>query len=188
DAIQLLRGLPAVTISPDDEINLLGSGNVSIYIDGRPYQGNARQYLRTLHGSDVERIEIITNPSAQYSAEGTGGIINFVLRHKQGEGTSGTASAQLSSIGRGNADATVKTKHGKWTYEFEAHGFAGSNGRSTYHKLRSVEATPGGTATVNTEDGSRRLPQVGGTAGAKVTYELDARTSMSAKILAGGGW
>src|SRR3982751_5612821 len=70
DAIQLLRGLPAVTISPDDEINLLGSGNVSIYVDGRPYQGNATQYLRTLHGSDIERIEIITNPSAQYSAQG----------------------------------------------------------------------------------------------------------------------
>src|SRR5947209_11597615 len=120
DAIQLLRGLPAVTISPDDEINLLGSGNVSIYIDGRPYQGNARQYLRTLHGSDVERIEIITNPSAQYSAQGTGGIINFVLRKKQGDGVSGTASAQLSSSGRGDVDSLVKTKHGKWTYELAA--------------------------------------------------------------------
>src|SRR5436305_12097267 len=141
DAIQLVRGLPAVTISPDDDINLLGSGNVTIFVDGRKYAGDPKQYLRTLHGSDIERIEIITNPSAQYSAEGTGGIINFVLRHKSGEGTSGTASAQLSSLGRGDADATVKTKHGKWTYEFEAHGSAGSNGRSTYHKLRSVEAT-----------------------------------------------
>src|SRR5438552_7906305 len=187
-SLQLLRGLPAVTVTPDDQIQLLGSGNVAIWIDGRPYQGNATQYLRTLHGSDIERIEVITNPSAQYSAEGAGGIINFVLRHKQGEGTSETASAQLSSLGRGDADATAKTKHGKWTYEFEAHGSAGSNGRSTYHKLRSVEATPGGAATVNTEDGSRRLPQAGGSAGAKITYELDARTSVSAKILAGGGW
>src|SRR5438552_8027197 len=189
DSIQLLRGLPAVTVTPDDQINLLGSGNVTIQIDGRTMTDpNTIQHLRTLHGSDIERIEVITNPSAQYSAEGTGGIINFVLRHKQGEGTSETASAQLSSLGRGDADATAKTKHGKWTYEFEAHGSAGSNGRSTYHKLRSVEATPGGAATVNTEDGSRRLPQAGGSAGAKITYELDARTSVSAKILAGGGW
>src|SRR6266700_233072 len=118
DAIQLIRGVPAVTVAPDDSINLLGSGNVTIFVDGRKYLGDAKQYLRTLHGSDIERIEIITNPSAQYSAEGTGGIINFVLRHKQGEGVSGTASAELSSIGHGNADATVKTKRGKWTYEF----------------------------------------------------------------------
>src|SRR5438445_7105649 len=63
DAIQLIRGLPAVTVSPDDSINLLGSGNVTIFVDGRKYLGNAKQYLRTLHGSDIERIEIITNPS-----------------------------------------------------------------------------------------------------------------------------
>ena len=66
DSLQLLRGLPAVTVTPDDQIQLLGSGNVAIWIDGRPYQGNATQYLRTLRGSDIERIEIITNPSAQY--------------------------------------------------------------------------------------------------------------------------
>src|SRR5437763_11736775 len=130
NAIQLLRGLPAVTISPDDEINLLGSGNVSIYIDGRPYQGNARQYLRTLHGSDVERIEIITNPSAQYSAHGTGGIINFVLRKKQGDGVSGNASAELSTPVHGYVDAIVKTKHGKWTYELHAGGRIGTSTRS----------------------------------------------------------
>src|SRR3954453_5249214 len=70
DSLQLLRGLPAVTITPDDQIQLLGSPSVAIWIDGRPYLGNAIQYLRTLHGSDIERIEIITNPSAQYSAEG----------------------------------------------------------------------------------------------------------------------
>src|SRR5438477_7856238 len=70
DAVQLLRGLPAVTITPDDDIMLLGAGDAKIFIDGRPYSGNSRQYLRTLHGSDIERIEIITNPSAQYSAEG----------------------------------------------------------------------------------------------------------------------
>src|SRR4051794_27771359 len=72
DAVQLLRGLPAVTITPDDGIMLLGSSSVKIFVDGRPYQGDPTQYLRTLHGSDIERIEIITNPSAQYSAEGTG--------------------------------------------------------------------------------------------------------------------
>src|SRR5258708_3976866 len=122
DAVQLLRGLPAVTITPDDQILLLGSGNARIFIDGRPYSGDSRQYLRTLHGSDIERIEVITNPSAQYSAEGTAGIINFVLRHKQGEGTSGTAIAESSSRGGGYVDATVKTKHGKWTYELHTGG------------------------------------------------------------------
>src|SRR5205823_4625580 len=144
DAIQLLRGLPAVTISPDEDISLLGSGNVTIFVDGRKYLGDPKQYLRTLHGGDIERIEIISNPSAQYSAEGTAGIINFVIRRKQREGTSGTAIAELSSFGGGYADAMLKTKHGKWSYELHWGGRAGTGWRSTYHKLRSTEEAPGG--------------------------------------------
>jgi outer membrane receptor protein involved in Fe transport len=106
DSVQLLRGLPAVTITPDDTIMLLGAPNVTIQIDGRPVSNpDTIAYLRTLHGSDIERIEIITNPSAQYSALGTGGIINFVLRKKQDEGVSGNASSEITSLGHANFDS-----------------------------------------------------------------------------------
>src|SRR5947209_19328649 len=54
DTIQLLRGLPAVTIGPDDQINLLGAPNVKILIDGH----ETRTDLHTLHGTDLDRIEI----------------------------------------------------------------------------------------------------------------------------------
>ena len=184
DSVQLLRGLPAITITPDDQILLLGSGNAKIFVDGRPLSDpDAIAYLRTLHGSDLERIEVITNPSAQYSGEGAGGIINFVLRKKQGEGVSGNASAELSGLGHGYVDATAKTKRGKWTYEFHAGGRLGTSARSTYHKRRSIEAVPGGAATVNTEDGGGPTRGAEGEGSAKVSYDLDLRTSVSAKIL-----
>ncbi|HEY4071023.1 MAG TPA: outer membrane beta-barrel protein [Sphingomicrobium sp.] len=185
DGIQLIRGLPAVTVTPDDQIMLLGSPSVKILVDGRRYLGDPIQYLRTLHGSDIERIEVITNPSAQYSAEGTGGIINFVLRKKQGEGVSGSATAEMTSLGYGRADATVKIKKGKWTYELEGHGTVGLNSRSTYHKLRSTEEMPGGAPTINTEDGSRRSHDRAGSISAKATYEFDPKTSISARLWGG---
>lgn len=184
DAIQLLRGLPAVTVSSEEDINLLGSGNVTIFIDGRPYQGDSKSYLRSLHGSDIERIEIITNPSAQYSAEGTGGIINFVLRKKQREGASGAVTSEISSLAHGYFDATLKTKHGKWTYEFHLGGRAGTSSRTTYHKLRSTEDVPGGPATVNTEDGGGPYQGAELEASAMASYELSPRSSVSAKVLA----
>jgi outer membrane receptor for ferrienterochelin and colicin len=183
DAIQLLRGLPAVTISPEEDISLLGSGNVRIFVDGRPYLADAKAFLRTLHGGDVERIEIITNPSAQYSAEGTAGIINFVLRRNQSEGVSGTGIAEVSSLGRGYFDATVKTKRGKWTYEFHTGGRTGTSGRSSYHKLRSTEELPGGPATISTENGGGPNRGKEAEGSAKIAYELDPRTTISAKIL-----
>lgn len=188
DSLQLLRGLPAVTVTPDDQILLLGGGNVTIYVDGRPYQGNATQYLRTLHGGEVERIEVITNPSAQYSAQGTGGIINFVLRKKTGEGVSGNASAQAASAGRAEVDSIRKSKHGEWTYEFQAGGGSGRFGPpSTYHKRRAVEQVPGGAATINTEDGGGFYRGTEGHVSGKVAYDLDSKTSLSAKLAAGGG-
>src|SRR5581483_6567249 len=71
DSVQLLRGLPAVTITPDDQIQLLGASNVTIQIDGRTLTDpDTIAFLRTRHGSDIERIEVITNPSAQYAAQG----------------------------------------------------------------------------------------------------------------------
>lgn len=183
DAIQLLRGLPAVTISPEESISLLGSGNVRIFVDGRPYAADPKSFLRSLHGSDIERIEIITNPSAQYSAEGSAGIINFVLRAKREDDTSGNASTELTSLGHGNFDATLKTKRDRWTYEFHAGGRAGTSWRSTDHKLRSAEEAPGGNPTINSEKGRGRTRGNEGEGSAKLSYELDQRTSVSAKIL-----
>jgi len=188
DAIQLLRGLPAVTVSPDDQINLLGSTDVRIFIDGRPYTGdNVTDFLRTLHGSDVERIEIITNPSAQYGAEGTAGIINFVLRKKQTQGVTGTVSNEVTSTGNDRADGSLKYKNGKWTYELEAEGSGGSSGRSRYHKRRSVETAPGGPPTVNTEIGGGPSRNTSGFLSGKMSYDVDPRTTVSVKLGGGAG-
>ena len=188
DSIQLLRGLPAVTVTPDDEIQLLGSAGVTIQVDGRTVTNpNTIAYLQTLNGSDIDRIEIITNPSAQYSATGTGGIINFVLRRKQANGVSGNASSEVTSLGRVNFDSSVKSKQGKWTYEFHAGGRVGTGSRSTYHKLRSVEARAGGPATINSENGGGPSRGSEGEGSAKISYELDPGTTLSLDFL-GAAW
>jgi outer membrane receptor for ferrienterochelin and colicin len=182
DAVQLLRGLPAVTISPDDSIALLGNSNVKIFVDGRPYLGDSTQYLRTLHGSDVERIEIMTNPSAQYSAEGSAGIINFVLRKKQGNGASGTLSTEAWTPGDVRSDASVKIKSGKWTLELSGAVDTGRT-RSTYLKLRSVESAVGGPAIIDRESGGGPTHETSGYGSGKITYDIDPKTSISANVI-----
>lgn len=183
NAIQLLRGIPAVTVSPDDQINLLGASGVKILIDGHQTQTD----LHTLHGSDIERIEIITNPSAQYSAVGSGGIINIVLRKKQGEGLSGDASLEGSSLGRAYGTATFKYRKGKWTFEVSPETTVGEWRSSNYRKLRSVESVPGDPATINSEKGGGPQRATDGGVRAKVTYDLDSKTSLSAMANVGGG-
>lgn len=184
NGIQLLRGLPAITITPDEQIMLLGAPGVTILVDDKPVFGDPILYLRTLHGSDIERIEVSTNPPAQYSA-GTGGVINIVLRKKRDEGVSGSGNVQLSSRRNVEASATVKTKKDKWTYELQAQAKAGRTSRSSYEKLRSVQQVFGGLSTINREEGGGHSSENGGNVVGKVTYDADPRTSISAEMFAG---
>lgn len=181
DLNQLLRGIPAVTVTPDQGIQLLGSSNVSILIDEQPPGGGGTAQLR---GSDIERIEIITNPSAQFSPQGSGGIINIVLRRKQGEGTSGSAAAELTSLGRGSGNGSWKHKRGAWTYELSASGGSGTRSESTYRKVRTIRPI-GGAPVTNGEEGGGSNAARDASLGGKVTYELDSKSWISASAFAG---
>ncbi|WP_179506038.1 MULTISPECIES: TonB-dependent receptor [unclassified Sphingomonas] len=186
-ATQLLRGLPAVTVTPEGEVLLLGSGNAAIYVDGHPYVGDARQYLRTLHGSDIERIEVLTNPSAQFSAEGTGGVINLVLRKNRRMGWSGNASLESSTYGYGLVDTTLHYKRGAWSYEVKAGSNIGTMGRWNSSALRSVEPATGGAATSNSQDIRSAYRGTVGRLSGKATYAADARNSVTLALGGGGG-
>jgi outer membrane receptor protein involved in Fe transport len=183
NGIQLLRGLPAVTITPDDQIMLLGAPGVTILVDERPVSVDPILYLRTLHGSDIERIEIMTNPSAQYAA-GTAGIINFVLRKKRQDGVSGSGNVELASRGNVQSGTTIKRKQGKWTYELQAQGKAGRTSESTYLKLRSTQQFQGGPSTINEESGGGHSSQRHGSLNGKLIYDIGPRTSVTGDLFA----
>ena len=90
-AVDILGNVPAVAVDVEGNVSLRGSSNVRILIDGRPsglVSGSAG--LRQLQGSSIERIEVITNPSARYEAEGMAGIINIVLKKERKEGFNGS--------------------------------------------------------------------------------------------------
>ncbi len=92
-ASEILENVPSVTVDMDGNVSLRGSQHVRILIDGRPsgLTGiNTADALKQLQANLIERVEVITNPSSQYDAEGEVGIINIVLKKKQVEGFSGS--------------------------------------------------------------------------------------------------
>lgn len=92
DGLELLRKAPGVMVDNNDNIILQGKSGVRIYIDGKPSPlttADLAAMLKTMQSSQIEAIEIITNPGAKYDAEGNAGIINIRLVKDKSLGTNG---------------------------------------------------------------------------------------------------
>lgn len=93
NVLEIMDNIPSVTVDVDGNVQLRGSGNVRILIDGKPsglVGAGGSDALRQLQGSMIESIEIITNPSARYEAEGEVGIINIILKKERRDGFNGS--------------------------------------------------------------------------------------------------
>ncbi|MCB8994669.1 MAG: TonB-dependent receptor [Bacteroidales bacterium] len=99
NGLELLSKAPGVLVDFDKNIILQGKSGVQIYINGRPSRLSGTDLTNMLEGmrsENIESIEIISNPSSKYDAEGTGGIINIVLKKNTRTGFSGNATAGYS--------------------------------------------------------------------------------------------
>lgn len=93
NASDILMNLPSISVDPQGNVLLRGSSNVRILIDGKPsglvsFKGGSG--LRQLPANLVERVEVITNPSARYEAEGMAGVINIILKKDAKQGFNGS--------------------------------------------------------------------------------------------------
>lgn len=87
----VLNNIPSVSVDAEGSISLRGNENVRILIDGRPSNAiNITEALRLIPADAIEKVEVITNPSARYDAEGGAGILNIVLKKGKTNGLNGT--------------------------------------------------------------------------------------------------
>ena len=101
----LLQNVPSVQVDIDGNITLRGSSNVLVMINGKtsPLMGrNQSTILQSLPANTIDKIEVITNPSAKYRPDGTSGIINIVFKKNKNSGFNGTVNGNLGFAGRHN--------------------------------------------------------------------------------------
>jgi outer membrane receptor protein involved in Fe transport len=100
NAADILDNIPSVTVDLDGNVALRGSQNVRILVDGKPSGlvgiGDS-QGLQSMQGTMIESVEIITNPSAKYEAEGMSGIINIILKKQRQSGFNGSLNANAGA-------------------------------------------------------------------------------------------
>ncbi|WP_143306113.1 TonB-dependent receptor domain-containing protein [Chitinophaga vietnamensis] len=115
-AAEIMRKVPMVTVSPDGTIRLKGQTNYKVLLNGRPTSivtRNPKEALAAFPANLIKRIEIITEPSAKYEAEGVGGIINIITQ-KRIIGYNGGLSASYNTLGSTNLNGSFNAKTGKW--------------------------------------------------------------------------
>jgi outer membrane receptor protein involved in Fe transport len=99
-ATDLLINVPSVQVDVDGNVNLRGSGNVRVLINGKPSAltgSSVADILQSLPASAIENIEVITNPSSKYQADGQSGIINIVLKKNARVGFNGSVAATVGT-------------------------------------------------------------------------------------------
>ncbi|MGO4905158.1 TonB-dependent receptor domain-containing protein [Flavobacterium sp. W20_MBD1_R3] len=107
----VLDNIPSVSVDIEGKISLRGNENVRVLIDGRPSNAiNIAEALRLIPADAIEKVEVITNPSARYDAEGGGGLLNIILKKGKNLGLNGTFIATAGDPENNGLSGTINYK------------------------------------------------------------------------------
>ena len=115
-ASDVLTNIPSVEVDNEGEVSLRGSSSVTVWINGKASglsADNRGEILEQLPAETIQKIEVITNPSAKFSPEGTAGIINIILKEDRKPGYYGSAQASGDTQGAYNVSANINYSSGK---------------------------------------------------------------------------
>ncbi len=171
----VLKNLPSIEIDALGGISLRGDPNVTILIDGKIsplLAGNRADALEQIPADSIDRVEVITNPSAEFKAEGSGGIINIITRKDAGPGYTAALRFNVGSEGRLNASATGGAKLGDFT-------LGGSfNERRDLRRSAGTSTRTSGNNQIASQSTTGRMRIAGRTARLGVGVELDDRNEL----------
>ena len=111
----VLNNIPSVSVDAEGAISLRGNENVTIFIDGKPSNAiNVTEALRLIPADAIDKVEVITNPSARYDAEGGAGILNILLKKGKNQGFNGTFIGAVSHPINNSLSGTLNYKTKKY--------------------------------------------------------------------------
>ena len=180
-----LRNVPSVEVDVNGNVALRGDPNVTILIDGKPsgqFRGESKgQALQALPAERIERVEVITNPSAEFRADGTAGVINLITKKAKGAGQ--TASGRLTVGTSERVFASAATGYNSGSLSVSADAFLRHDPQkqqASEVRSRLDPATGLFADTEVTGVNHATVDLIGGRASAD--YDLDADTRLSGEL------
>jgi outer membrane receptor protein involved in Fe transport len=181
-----LNKVPSVAVDPDGNVSLRGRNNVQILVDGKPsamMQGeNRASALSALPAADLESVEVINNPGAEFGNEGGGGpIINLVMRRERRPGGFASVNANVGTEGRRNASAFGSYTSGRMSLQGSVHG-RGDLREERGENRRQRFSSPGVASGASTQSSANRRESDGGGVNGTLSYNLGDKDTLGLAV------
>ncbi|MDR3713165.1 MAG: TonB-dependent receptor [Puia sp.] len=183
-ATDILKKVPMVSVDVDGNVELQGNANILFLINGRPssiFGNNLADALQSIPASQIKSIEVITSPGAKYDAEGTGGIINIVLKDNKLSGINSNISLTGGSrLENGSFNLNARKNNFGISAFFSGNAQLPSTTLTTATR-RSFDST-GNLTDLLQQNGSGRFHRNGYESGLGLDWSLDKHDNLSANI------
>jgi len=147
----VLSNVPSVSVDTDGTVSMRGSSNVKFLINGKPSAllgiDDGANALQSIPADQIERIEVITNPSSKFEASGTSGILNIILKKNKKIGFNGSVIGTLGYLPRTALNANLSWRKDNWTWFVNGGGGYSENKskndtETTYHNITYPTIVP----------------------------------------------
>ncbi|WP_341221202.1 TonB-dependent receptor domain-containing protein [Polaribacter atrinae] len=182
-ASDVLDNVPSVDVDPEGVVSLRGSENVRILIDGKPSALvglSGADALKQLPSDAIERVEVITSPSARYDSEGTAGILNIILRKGKSSGLNGSVNVTVGDPKnyQGGVNLNLRTEK---INVFSNLGYSDNSGPGVYNS--DVTYLSNGTIdSIRVENRDNERGRKGFNANFGLEYYLNKKSSITGTI------
>ncbi|HXC04281.1 MAG TPA: TonB-dependent receptor, partial [Bacteroidia bacterium] len=179
-ATDILKKIPQVDVDVDGNVELQGNSNIRFLINGKPstiFGNNLADVLQSIPASQIQSVEVMTSPGAKYDAEGTGGIINIILKKSQAQGINGSLS--LSGGTRlENGSFNLNIRKGK----VGVHAFASGNAQLLSTTITSMNRTSVDSLQNSRliQNGSSDFSRNGFQSGVSMDWEISPKDNFTA--------
>jgi ferric enterobactin receptor len=183
NVLEMMRKVPFVSLDADQNILLKNNASFKIFINDKPsgmLEHNAKEVLRSMPASTIEKIQVITNPPAKYDAEGFAGIINIITSKQPSDGYKGTLNLNENfPAGGPGMGASISFKASKLMVSVFSGGSLSKTPVTANFLFRN---TSGKNPTVLNQQGNRRSKSSTGYLGADLSYEISNVQLISTQI------
>jgi len=178
-ASDVLKKVPQVSVDVDGNVELQGNSNIRFLINGKPsalFGSNIADVLQSIPSNQIQSIEIITSPGAKYDAEGTGGIINIIMKKSTAQGVNGNIALSAGTRLE-NGSFNLNLRKGK----FGINAFVGGNGQLLSTSISSMNRSSydlsGSTQLL--QDGTGRFSRSGEQSGIGFDWDINPQNNLT---------